>query len=47
MEKSARFFRESMEEMKGTLHEIGVVVPEIENKNNGLLDEMLDVLEWG
>lgn len=47
MEKSARFFRESMEEMKETLHEIGVLVPEIEEKNNGLLDEMIDVLEWG
>ena len=47
MEASTVFFMESMRDIGDNLHKISEYVPEIEKKNEKLLEEINDVLMWG
>ena len=47
LEKTTTFLMESMHEMGDDLNKIGEYIPEIEKKNERLLEEINDILTWG
>ncbi len=47
MEKTAKVLLNSIEDNKKALSNIGEMVPEVEKKNPGLIDEIKDILFWG
>lgn len=47
IEKTTQLFIESLNETKHSLNNIGTMVPAIEKKNPDLIDDILDVLDWG
>ena len=46
MEKTTETFAQSVEDVKNSLNNIGDVVPEIEEKNPGLVDDIIDIINW-
>ena len=47
MEKTTEIFARSVDDVKDSLNNIGEMVPAIEEKNPGLIDDITDILEWG
>ena len=47
METTTAFLVESMREMGDDLNKISGYLPEIEKRNEGLLEEINDILTWG
>lgn len=47
MERTSVFYAESMQEIADNLQKIGSYVSGIQEKNPGLVDDILDVLKWG
>lgn len=47
IEKTTQTFVDSLENVKGSLNNIGEMVPKIEEKNPGLVDDITDILNWG
>lgn len=46
-EAAGAYYMEAMEDISESLAKIGTDIPEVQEKNPGLTDEMLDILEWG
>ncbi len=47
LERSTAYYCESMSEISKDVAEIKTYIPEVREKNPGLIEEMLDILEWG
>lgn len=46
MEKTTKFYIESMQEISDNLNKIGEYVPEIKKKNPTLINDINDILNW-
>ncbi len=47
LEKTTIYFYESMNEISNNLNSIGIDIAAAEDKNPGLINDMLDILKWG